>query len=233
MAIEVFPVVHLQDERQAVEQARRAFEAGADGVYLIDHEYVGAETLLHAFNDVVAENPARFVGLNFLNHASAAQSLQFLQNRVNTGSLAKLPDGLWADDADQDKDRAVQLRNEHTELAGIQYLGGVAFKGTRFFTDDPNEAVVEAERLSRYVDVVTTSGAYTGKSANPEKIKAMKAAIGDQPLAIASGVGLENIHNYAGMFDQLLVATSVEVVPMSGIFDPRKLKDLIDVAHEL
>jgi predicted TIM-barrel enzyme len=232
MSIEVFPVVHIQRPNQALEQSEAAFAAGADGVYLIDHNNGHPEVLLDAFNQVAATHPGRFVGVNFLQHGSARQSLQVLRERVDTGDIVRLPSGLWSDDADANKDMAQQLRDEDPQLAGISYLGGVAFKYTRFFTDDPERATTEAIRLSPFVDVVTTSGAGTGKAPNPEKIRAMKRAIGQQRLAIASGISVDNLHQYSGSFDQLLVSTSVETEPYSGVFDEVKLKDLIDMAHE-
>ena len=59
------------------------------------------------------------------------------------------------------------------------------------------------------MDVVTTSGPGTGWSASVEKIGAMKEALGDFPLAIASGVTPENVTDYLGIADCFLVATGI------------------------
>jgi predicted TIM-barrel enzyme len=61
----------------------------------------------------------------------------------------------------------------------------------------------------------------------------MKDEIGDAPLAIASGVDIDNISSYAGSVDESLVSTSVETSKGSGRFDREKLKALIAKAHEL
>lgn len=232
MAVEVFPVIHVRDSNQAIEQSDLAFESGANGVYLIDHNSPrNTRNLVDSYNEVASKFVDRFVGINFLQHSSAAYSLSFIRVGIDTGSLARLPDGLWADDADIDKEQLIDIRLEHPELAAITYLGGVAFKYTPYFTNDSHRAADEAVRLQPFIDVVVTSGEGTGQAPPPEKIKAMKTAIQEAPLAVASGISTENIHNYIGYFDQLLVSTSIETKPYSGVFDPRKLKDLIDLAH--
>ena len=61
----------------------------------------------------------------------------------------------------------------------------------------------------------------------------MKEIIGEQKLAIASGVSTNNLYQYDGNVDQILVSTSIETEPYSGVFIPKKLKELILKAHEL
>lgn len=232
MAVEIFPVVHVNDISQAVEQSGMAFEMGANGVYLIDHHNsFSPEPLKTAFNKVATQYPDSFIGLNLLQHRSAARSLAFLHSRLHSGSLTRLPDGLWADVADREKQEFLDMRHEFDELANIRYLGGVAFKYTSTFTDDPERAAAEATRLAPFVDVVTTSGQETGMAPSSEKIQAMKAAIGSKPLAVASGISADNLADYNGNIDQLLVSSSIETRPYSGVFDPTKLRELIDVAH--
>lgn len=59
------------------------------------------------------------------------------------------------------------------------------------------------------MDVVTTSGPGTGKAAAVEKIRTMKEALGDFPLAIASGITPENVSDYLPYADCFLVATGI------------------------
>ena len=42
-----------------------------------------------------------------------------------------------------------------------------------------------------------------------EKIKTLKHYLGDHPLAIASGVSVDNVHLYAEYVDYLMVASSI------------------------
>jgi predicted TIM-barrel enzyme len=70
--------------------------------------------------------------------------------------------------------------------------------------------VREAARIAAgYMDIVTTSGPATGQAAAPDKIRAMKEALGTFPLAIASGITAQNIGNYLNTADCFLVATGI------------------------
>ena len=227
MAVEVYPVVHINDREQAAEQAGQVLEIGADGIYLIDHHSPTSELLLDTYRVVKRDSPTAFVGVNFLCCQTALESF----HELLTSELLSLPDGLWVDNAADRAAETLQLRDRHPILQPIQYLGGIAFKYTGYFTDDPAAAAQEARRLAPFVDVVTTSGAGTGKPANPAKIAAMKEAIGDQTLALASGVDADNIGSYQDA-DQVLVSTSIETYPQSGIFDLTELRRLLDQAYD-
>ena len=231
MAIEIFPVIHINGVSQAVDQAELAYEAGANGVYLIYHHSPDTTLLLQAYNAVAKEHTFRFVGLNLLQLASAEGAFSFIYSKFKSGDIQKLPDGIWADDAIPNKDELVDLRRGNRDLKRVLYLGGVAFKYRPTFTEDPDKAATQAENLVQFVDVVTTSGKGTGNPPSPDKIKAMKEAIGRKKLAVASGISIDNIRSYRGLFDQLLVSTSIETEPYSGIFVPQKLRSLIDAGQ--
>ena len=87
------------------------------------------------------------------------------------------------------------------------YFGGVAFKYQR---EVPPEKLGDAAKLaSKYMDVVTTSGPGTGRAAAVEKIATMKKALGDFPLAIASGITPDNAADFLPHADCFLVATGI------------------------
>jgi hypothetical protein len=120
-------------------------------------------------------------------------------------------DGLWTDNAFIDEKTDNQFMAEEILTAqkssgwhGL-YFGGVAFKYQRH-VDDAGKA---AQIAANYMDVVTTSGKGTGISADIEKIKIMKKAVGDFPLAIASGITLYNIEEYLDFADCFLVASYI------------------------
>lgn len=233
MATEVYPVVHINDLRQATEQSAVALERGADGIYLIDHHSGDTNLLFNAFNAVSRLHPEAYVGINALCAPTSYDIFLMMQRALSRGKLRRYPDGAWVDDATPNARETSRLRLMDPELGKIRYLGGVAFKYTPFATNDPMVAAREAVRLRYSVDVVTTSGPGTGVPPSPEKIAAMKESIGKQPLAVASGVSIENLADYDGNIDQLLVATSIETEPGSGIFDRAKLHDLVQMAHGL
>jgi predicted TIM-barrel enzyme len=60
-----------------------------------------------------------------------------------------------------------------------------------------------------FMDVVTTSGVGTGHAAEIDKIQGMKQALGDFPLAIASGIKPANVTDYLPHADCFLVATGI------------------------
>ena len=96
-----------------------------------------------------------------------------------------------------------ELRDERGQ--GELYFGGVAFK----YQGDTENPARAAELAVPFVDVITTSGDGTGIAADVEKIQLMKEAIGDHPLAIASGITPENVEEYIPYADCFLVATGV------------------------
>jgi predicted TIM-barrel enzyme len=234
MSVEIYPVVHINDVATAVEQVDKSFAYGADGVYLIDHGVGGsATTLLSTFEMAKTAHPDQYIGVNILAAGSSARALSRLETARQQGIISRLPDGLWVDDAKHDLATTTMLREQYPNMAAVRLLGGTAFKYTRSYTDDPEKAALEAQALAPYIDVVTTSGEGTGMAPSVAKIIAMKQAIGDQKLAVASGITIENIQNYDGAVDELLVSTSVETAPYSGVFDDAKLQALITKAHQL
>ena len=233
MATEVFPVVHVSDSQQAVEQTGVALQAGADGVYLIDHGSGSESGLVEVFNDVDAAHPDSFIGLNFLQFSSGLETFLFLNQAKLNGKLSRLPDGVWVDNALPNRQELADLRKQDENLKAIRYLGGAAFKYTREYTDDPSEAAEAAVDMSQYVDVVTTSGPGTGKAPSPEKIESMKKAIVPQKLAVASGIDTDNVKDYAGNVDEILVASSIETHPYSGVFDVEKLEQFVKAARDI
>lgn len=242
--MKVFPVVHIESPELAVEQASKALERNADGVYLINHNFdfndviSAARTTLSTLERVHAEYPDSYVGVNLLG-LSAVRAVRLIESYGGAGRT--LPSGLWIDDIRTPEGlaptRPVEIKNAQAKLRNMRILGGVAFKYTGTFTEDPTKAAQEAEALLDAVDVVTTSGAGTGTPPTKEKIAAMKAASGMKPLAVASGISLENMEEYVGpdgaLIDEILVASSVETKPYSGIFDLAKLEAFIDKAHGL
>lgn len=230
---EVYPVVHAIDTAQAVEQALLAHEHGADGVFVIAHgAHESAHSVVGYYNAVREALPSAYVGVNFLQLGSGHESFLKLLVSKNFNELDVLPSAVWVDDGLSERHNLVQLRENNPVLKTVQYLGGAAFKYTDGYTDEPEEAARRAQILLPYVDVVTTSGQGTGYPPSPEKIKAMKAAIGDAPLAVASGIDAHNYWLYAGTIDKILVASSVETKRYSGEFDPRKLGEFIALVHE-
>ncbi|MGD2215749.1 MAG: BtpA/SgcQ family protein [Gemmatimonadales bacterium] len=213
----VLPVVHVESEQQARRNTDLARQAGADGVFLINH-FSDCEDLLAIHRKVCEDHPDWWVGVNCLD-LDPPQVFKAVTDRVA---------GIWVDNAGIDEREAEQPLAEEAAAAcerssweGL-YFGGVAFKYQR-----PVEDLTRAARLAvRFMDVVTTSGPGTGIAAACEKIAAMKEAVGDFPLAIASGITPDNVADYLDVADCFLVATGIS--RSFTELDPDKVRELIE-----
>lgn len=196
-------VVHAENIEQSVRNARIAHDEGADGIFLINHR-ISASDLLRCYRVVREVCLEWWIGANFLDldNESAIQTM--------AGSGIS---GLWLDDAgvrEDEVDPCTEIRTlrQWQKLYGVDLamlFGGVAFKYQKPVKDPARVAQLAAP----HIDVVTTSGDGTGIAADVEKIRLMKQAIGDRPLAVASGITPENVSQYLPYADCFLVATGV------------------------
>ena len=66
----LLPVIHVVDEGQTLRNVQIARDAGADGVFLIDHRPTStSENLLRCYTVAKAVHPNFWVGLNFLEQS--------------------------------------------------------------------------------------------------------------------------------------------------------------------
>lgn len=224
----VLPVIHVQDTEHAIRNAGIAREAGADGVFLISMEGMPYWDLAKIKDQVKEEFSDWWVGVNYLDLRIGST---FEVVEVNT-------DGVWNDDAKINvqsegqliADKVEEIRREAEARGGFKglYFGGVAFKYIK--PEVAREDLGLAAKLAtRYMDVVTTSGDKTGSAPDVEKIQIMKAAIGEHPLGIASGISPDNVHQFKDA-DAFLVATSI-LVPNTDEFDPARVKALVEAVR--
>jgi uncharacterized protein len=196
----ILPVIHTLSVNQAERNAAMAFDLGADGVFLINHSISPSE-LLDILARIRIQFPDKWFGVNCLGF-NAHQVLETVDNSIN---------GVWTDNAGineeaDDQDFAEEVKNEIiTKGWDGLYFGGVAFKYQRTVKNPAKAAKI----ASNFMDVVTTSGPGTGQPAEIEKVIQMKEAIGDFPLAVASGVTPDNAVKYLPYIDCILVATGI------------------------
>jgi hypothetical protein len=196
----VLPVIHVESESQALRNVELALDAGSDGLFLINHS-IGSEALLEIHAAVACRFADAWIGVNCLD-LLPTDVFRRISERVG---------GVWADNAmiDESNDqqpyaqRVLDARDVHSPRT--LYFGGVAFKYQRH-VDDLASA---AKKAAEFMDVVTTSGPGTGQAAHVDKIRAMKQALGEFPLAIASGITPDNIGAYLPHSDCYLVATGI------------------------
>jgi predicted TIM-barrel enzyme len=218
----VLPVVHPVSFADAMTSVGVAHAAGVKGVFTINQGMNAAE-VLQLVLEIRRRYPSLWVGVNLLGHSPAemlTEGFAACEGRI---------DGLWSDNAHIDERAAEQPRAAEFVTArrgwsGL-YFGGVAFKYQR-----PVHDLARAAKLaSRWLDVVTTSGPGTGQAADPEKIRVMKQALGDHPLAIASGVTPENVTDYLAHADCFLAATGVSYTFED--LDPDRVRDMVRVVR--
>jgi len=214
-------VVHTETVKQALRNASVAREGGVDGIFLINHS-ITAGQLLEIFREVQAQHGDWWIGLNFLDLAPSS-------------AVAMLPDGasgIWLDnggivEGDFDpSEQARQVRSIQQAYSGEPLLfGGIAFK----YQQRVNDVAHVAQLAAPHMDVVVTSGEGTGIAADIAKIRTMKEAIGEHPLALASGVTVENVGDYLEWVDCFLVATGVS--DSHTELNPLKVGALADRIH--
>lgn len=197
----ILPVIHVKNIGQMLRNATIAREQGCDGVFLINHGNMSYADLMDAHHILYQEFSDWWIGVNCLD----------LRPTEVFGKISQEVSGVWVDNAminesseDQPEASTIQKAREKSGWQGL-YFGGVAFKYQR----PVNEWAKAARIATRYMDVVTTSGPATGRPAYLGKIGEMKQAIGDSPLAIASGITSQNIRSYLGIADCFLVATGI------------------------
>lgn len=211
---------------------------GADGIYLTDH-YNGVKDtkfLFETYQRVLNEAPDRYVGINIFG-SGPKDAMEALAKYLNKSKGLQIPpSGIWIDEMRYDglrKTAAIELRDSDPKLQKVRLLGGVAFKNTATYTEDPNRAAYETEWLKDSVDVVVTSGVDNFRAPTVEKLMAMKEAADNKPLAITSDMSTENIRKYEWIVDEVLVARSIQTLHESDMYDRHKLEELLKLAHSI
>ena len=228
----VLPVIHVRDAAQACRNAAVAIEAGAQGVFLINHDFA-REELVPILGEVRARFPSLWLGVNFL--AVTGRDAFPVLGRLQAEGVEI--DAYWADDARIDERVPADLQTEAAEIAAAReesgwpglYFGGTAFKKQRPVAPSDHEAA--ARTATAWMDAVTTSGVATGEAADRAKIAAFRRGCGDAPLALASGVTPENAADYAPDVDAMLVATGINRPGDFYEIDPARLRRLLAVTR--
>lgn len=230
----VLPVIHVRDAAQACRNAAVAIEAGAQGVFLINHDF-DHEALVPILRAVRARFPSLWLGANFL--AVTGRDAFPVLGRLQAEGVEI--DAYWADDA-RIEERVPPHGQAEAEAAAIAaargtsgwtglYFGGTAFKKQRPVA--PSDHETAARIAAGWMDAVTTSGVATGEAADRAKIAAFRRGCGDAPLALASGVTPENAAGYAPDVDAMLVATGINRPGDFYEIDPARLRRLLAVTR--
>ena len=80
------PVIHVDSEEQAIENAKIAFGSGADGLFLFSH-IRDTSAFADIYDAVREQDPAKWIGLNFGPQLGAVDTLDWIHH--------KRVDGVW------------------------------------------------------------------------------------------------------------------------------------------
>ncbi|MEO0830731.1 MAG: adenine phosphoribosyltransferase [Pseudomonadota bacterium] len=225
----VLPVIHVLETERTLHNIDVLTSEGAPGCFLINHDF-GVEPFLEIIGEVRAAQPSLWIGVNFL----AVTGLKAFPILAELGQSACPIDAYWADDARIDEAATFQVEAREIQK-GRRGWDGLYFGGTAFKKQRPvKEADYgKAAGIARdWMDVVTTSGAATGVEAEDTKVATFRRAIGEAPLALASGITPENAHRYAEV-DCFMVATGINFDGNFYDIDPSRLRNLLKVARSL
>ncbi len=210
-------VVHTEESDQAIRNAKIAFDAGADGIFLINHS-IPATKLLTIYTEVRFRFPDAWIGLNLLD----LEPVQVFSRVPGTAS------GIWIDDAGEEDpvvrahmNWSLRTRKKDWGRNRALYFGGVAFKYLR----EVEDLEYVSKLACKFMDVITTSGTATGLPPDVRKIERMRKAIVNFPLAIASGITPENVREYRPFVDCFLVATGISRSDTE--LDPRRTERFV------
>ena len=218
----IIPVIRHADDETSIRNAVLAEKAGAAGVFLIHMSGYDDELDCPA-RAIKAICPKLLVGTNRLSMLPA--------KAIDLDDSLGL-DMTWADNCGVTSagtngfvPRIVSAL-DRIRAGGREHLffGSVAFK-YQAHEPDPATAALKVAELGW---IATTSGSGTGSAPSIEKLAAMKSAIGNRPLAVASGITPDNAIDLLPFIDYVLVATGIERDHHN--LDPHKLDRLMDVA---
>ena len=226
----VLPVIHVLDSARTRQNVETLLKAGAQGCFLINHDFA-PEQFLPIIRDTRAAFPSLWMAVNFLA-VTGKDAFPILGQLQSEGCQV---DAYWADDACIDEDganseaKAIAQARIDSGWDGL-YFGGTAFKKQREV--DPNRYGDAARESCPFMDVITTSGVATGQEADLGKIETFRAAIGDRPMALASGISPENAQAYADV-DCFMVATGINKPDNFYDIDAGRLAELMSITRTL
>jgi hypothetical protein len=197
---QVWPVIHVLSPALALRAAELAAKCECAGVFLISMD--GYDQRLDPIAaEIRTHIPALAIGINYLTLPA---------DRALHRSLEHGYQATWTDDAELHSSGAGALTRQCErslkDHAGHLFFGAVGFKGQRY---EPDPAAAARQALAHGM-IPTTSGLATGVAPAAEKLTSIRSAIGPEaPLAVASGITPENVHELGRSVSHILVSTGI------------------------
>ena len=197
MKPQIWPVIHVDNLEDTLEDVQLVQDSGCDGVFLISMK--GEDEELMSIAGVVRKQFPKFkVGVNFLSLDAYEAFLEARKMRL---------DATWADrpgvNSEGMDSGAKAISGVLQATPGHLFFASVAFK---YQPHEQNPLV--AASLAHYLGMIpTTSGEGTGKPPSAWKLKHMTSL--GTPLAVASGISSENVLELGKYVAHILIASSI------------------------
>lgn len=212
----IAPVIHILDEQQTWAELAKVHAAGVQKAWIIHHGGDDSLTMSIAQKSLRVL-PDLCVGVNLLN--TQPRTAVYLAREHGISNI-------WLDFAEIFDGCASEAAEEMLQMSmsvDMQIYAGISFK---YQPKDPSE-MRTLERMLSYGWIPTTSGSSTGSPADERKLERLSNG-GTTPLAVASGVSIDNIAMTKQYCCEALVASSIATDEYH--INVVKLKNLLDAA---
>ena len=202
-------VIHILTTNNILErtlkQVKIAFDNHANGVILtIGEGGLTVKTILECYAYIRKIYKTQFIGINFM-----------CDSKIAAESIPSDATALWVD-------KGLGYTNYINDIINIKqilkdrkwkglFFGGFCLKGNNQVLFDSTEYFKSLTwEPEKYFDVCVTSGISTGIPITYENFLIVKEKANKMPIAIASGINIQNIDLFVNHVDYFVVGTGVE-----------------------
>ncbi len=210
-AKQLLVALHVLNASQVFLEAEKILtEKGAHGVILVNNNLhfskIYAEELLYLAVKIKEKYPNYLIGVNPLELSTDDAILAISLPKTQSIDL------LWTDNGGILENNSgaylyapFDFLIPQLKTFDIKFFGSIALK----YQKPVKNLTMVAKEASKYFDVIVTSGDMTGVPPSIEKITEIKNAVmNKKPIALASGMTIENVKDYLPLADIFIVGTT-------------------------
>lgn len=201
--MKIIAVIHIilkENLSRLEEQCKIAFENGCYGIFLCPAENnITPDNINSIYYNIRKLYPNKFIGINYMNN---------IENFIHI-----IPDNIsaiWTDKGigNYDSMEMINKINEIKNKKKFLYFGGFFHKGNN---NNISKMKInkKIKKANLSLDVITTTGESTGIPIDLEILKHIKE-LSNKPIALASGININNINNYNNIIEYAIIGTGIE-----------------------